>query len=215
MRCEKCGTLIEGSNGTCPLCGAPLAKEEEVFAPRRAKVSRVIVPFTEVYFSLTIVATVVIGIINYFYRNDLQYWLIGLMGAWYIYFTLRRTILGLENTHYKILGQSITILIFLYTVAAVLHAQAIFVWAIPAFYGATWLVGGIFALVKPNRALRHLSSLWAQNLLGAGIVIACFAMHLYWVPSVVAGGLGIVLGLVLTILRPRELWSQIKRTLDK
>ena len=38
MRCEHCHTLVEGSNGTCPLCGAPLEKSESVFPPRKANV---------------------------------------------------------------------------------------------------------------------------------------------------------------------------------
>lgn len=172
MRCSHCGTQIEGSNGTCPLCGAPMDKQHAAFPPRKAKVSRVIVPFTEVYFSIAIVATVVLGIVNYFFRPEIQYWLIGVVAAWYGYITLRRTILGLENTHYKILGQTITLLLLLYTIAAVLHSDLVVEWIIPIFYGVIWLTNVVFALASPHRALRFFASFWAQNLLG-GLTIPC------------------------------------------
>lgn len=215
MRCEHCGTLVQGSNGTCPLCGSPLPTQSPLFPPRKAKVRRSIVPFTEVFLSITVVATVVLGIVNAFFHPDIHYWAIGLMGMWYIYITLRRTVLGLENRHYKLLGQTMSILVFLYTVAGVLRAPNVVVWAVPLFYAATCLFNGILALTAIGRANRYLLSLWMQNLLGGVIVVVCLALRLYWLPSVVCGGFGLVVCLVLTCLRPRELWHQIKRTLDR
>lgn len=215
MRCEHCHTLVEGSNGTCPLCGAPLAKETSVFPPRKGQVRRVIVPFSQIYLSLTVLFTIAIGIINAFVHPQTHYWAIALMAAWYLYVTLRRTVLGLENSHYKMLVQIVAILVFLYTVALVFHTDAIIIWAIPAFYLAAWIVNAVIALASPKRANRYLLSLWLGNLLGGVNVVVCLSMHLYWVPAVVSGGVGLVGCVVLTCIRPKELWSQIKRTLDR
>ena len=215
MRCEHCGTLVEGSNGTCPLCGSPLPTQNPVFPPRKAKVRRSIVPFTEVFLSVTVVATVVLGIVNAYFKPHIQYWAIGLMGMWYVYVTLRRTILGLENRHYKLLGQTIAILVLLYTVAGVLPSPDVVIWAVPLFFATACLVNAILALSALGRANRYLLCLWSQSLVGGIVVVVCFVLRLYWLPTVICGGFGLAMCLLITCLRPRELWHQIKRTLDR
>lgn len=215
MRCSQCGAQIEGNNGTCPLCGAPMQAQAPCYPPRKAKVRRTIVPFTDIYLSVTVLATIALGIINAFYRPETHYWAIGLMAAWYLYITLRRTILGMENTHYKIMGQTVTLLVLLGTTGLVLHAPVVFEWVIPLVYGVAWIIGGIVACIAPTRTNRHLLSLWFQSLLGGVDVIICLSLGYYWVPAVVAGGLALALCVVLTAIRPRELWNQIKRTFDR
>lgn len=215
MRCNKCGTLVEGSNGTCPLCGAPMAVQKPVYAPRKPKVSNYVVPFTVVFWIVALAATVVAGSLCVVFWNGVHYWAIVLTGCLWLYSLLRHTILGIENLHYKILINTIIGLTLLAVIGFVLHREDVLMgWVIPFFYLASCVLDGVVALTSISRARRFMLSLWWQGLLAVAIFAFCFSMHLYWWPSVICGGVGLLLSLVITVSHPREVWAQIKRAVD-
>ena len=214
MRCSHCGTLYEYANGTCPLCGAPCEVQPTVHPPRVKKVHHYIVPFSAVYFGIALAVTLVLGIINAIYVPQVHFWAIVVASLWYVYFTLRRTVLGTESLYFKILGQSITLLFMLLVIAEVMQAWVIYEWVMPIF----WLVGTViattFGLISPQKARRHLASLFFQSLLSAAILLACLARELFWIPATVCGALGLVSCVTILFTSPREFWSQIRRTFD-
>lgn len=214
MRCEHCGTLVEGSNGTCPLCGAPLAAQAPCFPPRQGRAHSIIVPFTALYWLVALLAMVAGGVCNAVFAPQVHYWAIGLAGVWYVYGLLRHTLLGAENWHHRLLRQTVYGLLLLVVVGLVVGAEVVFCWVMPIYYLACWVVNGAVALLEPRKANRYILSLWAQGLLAVAIIVLCVAQHLFWIPAVVCGGIGLVLCLVITLAHPREVWSQLKRTLD-
>lgn len=215
MRCEKCGTLIEGSNGKCPLCGAPTPVQVPVYPARNTRLKRYVVPFTVVYWLLAAIATIIAVVMVYVYGGGRRYWVIVPVALAWLYFIFRHTVLGLENTHHKILVNTVMGLVLFVVIGFTLHLEEIFIgWVSPIFYAASWMLSGALALVSIQKAGRYILSLWWQGLLAVAIFVLCFALHLYWVPSVVSGGAGLLLCLVITILRPREVWSQIKSAMD-
>ena len=216
MRCEHCGTLIEGSNGRCPLCGAPTSVQAPVYPHRNERVRSYVVPFTVVYWLLSLIATIISGVLCYFFSEGLHYWAVVFLALLWLYFILRHTILGLENYHYKILVNTVMGLLLFTVTGFALRLEAVFItWVIPVFYLATWVLDGILALSSMRKARRYILNLWWHGLLAVAIFGLCFSLKLYWVPSVVCGGTGLLLSLVITVLRPREVWSQIKSALDK
>lgn len=215
MRCEKCGTLIEGSNGRCPLCGAPMPAQTPVYPHRNERVRSYVVPFTVVYWLLTIIATILTGVLCYVYGQTKHYWAVGFVALFWLYFILRHTILGLENHHYKILVNTVMGLLFFAVTGFALGREPVFIaWVMPIFYLATWVLDGVFALSSIGKARRYVLSLWWHGLLAVAIFALCFSLKLYWLPSVICGGVGLVLSVVITVLRPREVWSQIKSAMD-
>ena len=216
MRCSKCGTLIEGSNGRCPLCGAPTVAQVPVYPRRNTRVHNYVVPFTLFYWLAATLAVIVSGILCYLYAEGQHYWAIVLVALIWLYFILRRTILGLENLHYKILLNTVMGLILFAVVGFTTHKETVLIgWVMPIFYVSTWVLNGALALLSVQKASRYILSLWWQGLLAVAIFALCFSLHLFWLPSVICGGVGLVLCLVITILRPREVWSQIKSAMDR
>lgn len=215
MRCDRCGAKIDGSNGTCPLCGAPCMPQAPQFPSRKPKVSRYMVPFTLFYLVAAVIATVVLAVINGLYAPKVHYWAIAVFALWFVYFTLRRTVLGEENIYYKMLGQTTAILILLAVIAEVLQQWIIYEWVMPVFYAACWLCDSIVSLCSLRRSRQYLSSLWLLNWLTIPLLINCFVRHLPWIPTVVSCGGGLVALLVLSCVRPKELWDQLRRTFDR
>ena len=216
MRCSHCGTLIEGSNGACPLCGAPLAVQVPVYPHRNARVRSYVVPFTIVYWLVAVAITVVSLGVCLVYSPDRHYWAIVFISFLWLYFTLRHMVLAIENYHYKILVHTVLGLLMLAIIGYVLHREDILVgWVMPIFYAANWILNGALALGSMKRASRYILSLWWQGLLAAVLIVLCFILQIYWLPSVICGSVGLALCLVITLLRPREVWSQIKSALDR
>lgn len=215
MRCRHCGTLVEGSNGTCPLCGAPLTPQTPVYPARNARSRSYVVPFTVVYWLVALSATVVAVALCAVFSPERHYWAILLLALIWLYFILRHIVLGIENYHHKILVNTVMGVLMLALIGYILHREDIFIgWVIPIFYSASWVLNGALALGSIQKARRYILSLWWQGLLSVAIFALCFALHLYWVPSVVCGGIGLLLCLVITLLRPREVLSQIKSAWD-
>jgi len=215
MRCEKCGTRIEGSNGRCPLCGAPMPVQAPVYPHRNERVRSYVVPFTVIYWLLAVIAVIITGVVSYFYAYGMHYWAVVFVALLWLYFIFRHTVLGLENHHHKILVNTVLGLMLFAVIGFALGQEALFIaWVIPIFYLATWVLDGVVALLSITKASRYILSLWWHGLLAVAIFALCFSLHLYWLPSVICGGTGIVLSLVITILRPREVWSQIKSAMD-
>jgi hypothetical protein len=216
MRCSKCGTLIEGSNGACPLCGAPTVVQAPVYPHRNARLRRYVVPFTVIYWLLALLATVIVATLGYFYEGVRHHWAIVLVALSWVYLILRRTVLGLENLHYKVLINTIMGLMLIAVIGFVLHREDVLIgWVMPIFYAASWALGGAIALSSLQKNSRYILGLWWQGLLAVAIFALCFSLKLYWVPSVVCGGIGLLLCLVITLTHPREVWSQIKSALDR
>lgn len=215
MRCEHCGTLVEGSNGTCPLCGAPLVAQAPVFPPRQASVKRYVVPFTVIYWIVALALTVVSGALCAVYATGRHYWAIAFMGLFWLYCVLRHTILGIENWHYKILSHTwIGLACFIVAGFVLKREDVLIAWVIPLFYLANLILDCAVALYSMRRARLHLLSLWWQGLLAVAIYALCFGLRLYLWPSVVCGGLGLATCLIITLTHPREVWAQIKRAFD-
>jgi len=215
MRCSHCGTLIEGSNGACPLCGAPMPAQTPVYPARNARMRNYVVPFTVVYWLIALLSTVVTGAVCAIYLPGKHYWAIEALSFLWLYFMLRHTVLGIENHHYKVLINTILGLLLFAVVGFVLHREDIFVgWVMPIFYMLSWLLNGALALGSMQKARRYILSLWWQGLLAVAIFVLCFALHLYYVPSVVCGSVGLALCVVITCLRPREVLSQIRSAWD-
>lgn len=215
MRCEKCGTLVEGSNGRCPLCGAPMPVQAPVYPHRNERVRSYVVPFTVVYWLLAVIAVIITGVVSYFFANGTHYWAIVFVALMWLFFLFRHTILGLENYHHKILVNTVMGLLLFAVCGFALGQENLFIaWVIPIFYVFTWVLDGALALVSISKARRYILSLWWHGLLAVAIFVLCFSLELYWLPSVICGGVGIILSLLITVMRPREVWSQIKSAMD-
>ncbi|MBO4534674.1 MAG: hypothetical protein J5755_01910 [Clostridia bacterium] len=215
MRCNHCGTLIEGAQDTCPLCGAPVTPQAPVYPPRKERVKHYIVPFSNVYFFVALALTVVFVTLNVVLDPTVHYWLLAIVGLWYIYFSLRHSILGIENVYYKMRAQSVAMLIVLGVCGWVFHSDVLFVWVMPALYAAVWAGGVLVAILRPRIFRGFVLSLWTQSLLGAILPVLCWSMHLPFIPAVAVAALQLLTALVITVVCPKEVAGQLKREWDK
>ena len=215
MRCKVCGTKIEGSMGVCPLCGAPASPQTPVYPPRKVKARTYIVPFTKVYLFVALALSVVLVTLNVVYTPQVHYWLLLLVGLWYLYFSLRHSILGIENVYYKLWAQSVAMLVVLGVCGWVLDFNEIFVWGMPALYALVWLAAVIVTVVRPHISKQFVVSLWAQSMLGAVLPLLCWAFHVMYIPALSVAGLQLLTGIIITIVHPKEVWSQLVREFDK
>ena len=215
MRCSHCGTLIEGAQGTCPLCGAPVTPQAPVHPPRRDHAKRYIVPFTNVYLFVALALTAVFATLNGVFAPEVHYWLLAIVGLWYIYFTLRHSILATENVYYKMWTQSIALLILAGVCGWVLDIDVMFVWVLPAVYGALWLATVIVTAVRPGISKQYVIAIWGQGMLGIVMPVLCWVRHLPFVFAVVMAGLQLLTVVVVTIIHPKEIANQLARQFDK
>lgn len=215
MRCDRCGTLVEGSQGTCPLCGAPLVPQAPVYPPRKDRVKHYIVPFTNVYLCVALALTIVFVTLNVVLDPSIHYWLLAVVGLWYIYFSLRHSILGIENIYYKMRAQSVAMLIVLGVCGWVFHSDVLFVWVMPALYASVWAGSVLLAFLRPRIFRQFVLSFWTQSLLGCILPVLCWARHVDFYPAVAVAGLQLLTAVVISIAHPKEMGSQLAREFDK
>lgn len=213
MRCEHCGTLMEGSNGTCPLCGATCRVQTPIHPPRAHKLRRYLVPFSQAYIITCVIVGIFLIVYNALFMKGHHYWMVPCMSMTYVYFTIRYTVLGPDNSFAKLLSQNIAVLILLGVIAWVFDIKAIHEWAIPFAYGTIALATLVVAIVRSKTATKFLLSIVVHGLLAVALLLNVIIRGLNWVPACVCAAVGMTVSIVIICLRPQEVKQQLIRTL--
>lgn len=211
MVCKNCGANLKGTPHRCPLCDFKF-EEGEKTPQKRKRGSRVYKnPFTPIYIFTLLVVVVALVIARVFSKLDDSIWFTVLVSGITLYFFLRHTILGVRNLLSKTTYLSIAICLLMIILFETFDYKIGYALIYPliqvAIFGVSFVM--LFAQFKVFKP--YASGLLTQALLSiVPLVISLVAKESYVFPLVVAS-LETLSAICLTILFPKEIWSQIKR----
>ncbi len=219
--CTKCNVDVNTSRKTCPICFTPLnIKETEVSYEPYKKLVRThkLNLSTKIFLFLSIIAIIVVGVINYLTINKTDYYwsVISIFSIIYAWTLVRNLILSKGNIVSRLTINAFMLSLLLYLIDY-FGAKTPTYWSlnyvIPFVIVTTMIVSIFIVLIKKNIFVDSIISLLMLILMGIVQFIFYRYLKVYntlWTSLMTLSASGIIL-LGLIIFKGRELKKEVKK----